>query len=147
VGKTPRLTLTYDEQEEFDIIGICSGLSDFRLAWNLNKSFSWQLEHALQPIEVPKRKGKEICQYTYYQFIGIEEVTNVYLVKNKQDSIPLLEDYPQLDYVLIIKNNLVLDLDELLSALRDHQQIIAAYRYASRDFSVSEYLHFEQSYE
>jgi hypothetical protein len=69
------------------------------------------------------------------------------LVKNKQLGKPLLEDLPQLDYVLIIKNNLVLDLDELVGLLRQHEQVIAAYRYDSSAFSISEYLQFEETYE
>ena len=77
----------------------------------------------------------------------MEDYTNLFLVKNKQLGKPLLEDLPQLDYVLIIKNNLVLDIDELVDLLRQHQQIIAAYRYDSSAFSISEYLQFEESYE
>jgi hypothetical protein len=79
--------------------------------------------------------------------LGLEDYTNLFLVKNKQLGKPLLEDLPQLDYVLIIKNNLVLDIDELVDLLRQHQQIIAAYRYDSSAFSISEYLQFEESYE
>jgi hypothetical protein len=59
----------------------------------------------------------------------------------------LLEDFPQLDYVLVIKDNFVFDVDELVDALRQHQQIIAAYRYPNTDFAVSEYLQFEEPYE
>jgi hypothetical protein len=77
----------------------------------------------------------------------LEDYTNLYLVKNKQLGKPLLEDLPQLDYVLIIKNNLVLDLDELVGLLRQHEQVIAAYRYDSSAFSISEYLQFEETYE
>jgi hypothetical protein len=79
--------------------------------------------------------------------LGYEDLTDLFLIKNKQLSKPLLEDFPQLDYVLVIKNNLVLDIDELLGLLRQHQQIIAAYRYESSAFSISEYLQFEEPYE
>jgi hypothetical protein len=86
-------------------------------------------------------------EFSFYQQLGLEDYTNLYLVKNKQLGKPLLEDLPQLDYVLIIKNNLVLDLDELVGLLRQHEQVIAAYRYDSSAFSISEYLQFEESYE
>jgi hypothetical protein len=79
--------------------------------------------------------------------LGVEDLTNIFLIKNKQASKPLLEDFPQLDYVLVIKDNFVFDVDELVDALRQHQQIIAAYRYPSKDFAVSEYLQFEEPYE
>ena len=145
--KGTKLLLLDDDQESFEIIGICSGLSDYRLAWNLNKSFAWQLAHSDQTLKIPQKKSNEPIEYSYYQHLGYEDLTDLYLIKNKQLSKPLLEDLPQLDYVLVIKNNLVLDIDELLSLLRQHQQIIAAYRYESSAFSISEYLQFEESYE
>jgi hypothetical protein len=98
-------------------------------------------------LKIPQKKSSESLEFSYYQYLGYEDLTDLYLIKNKQLSKPLLEDLPQLDYVLVIKNNLVLDIDELLSLLRQHQQIIAAYRYDSTAFSISEYLQFEEPYE
>lgn len=141
------MILLDDDQESFEIIGICSGLSDYRLAWNLNKSFSWQLAHSDHVLKIPQKKSNESNEFSYYQYLGYEDLTDLYLIKNKQQSKPLLEDLPQLDYILVVKNNLVLDIDELLNLLRQHQQIIAAYRYDSTAFSISEYLQFEESYE
>ncbi len=139
--------LLEDDQEPFDLIGICSGLSDYRLVWNLNKAFGWSFEHSDTTLKIPNKKSTTASEYSFYQQLGLEDYTNLFLVKNKQLGKPLLEDLPQLDYVLIIKNNLVLDIDELVDLLRQHQQIIAAYRYDSSAFSISEYLQFEESYE
>jgi hypothetical protein len=147
VKKSSKLLLFDDDFEAFDVIGICSGMNDYRIAWNLNKAFSWQLEHSDRVLEIPQKKSKEVLTFSYYKQLGFEEFTDLYLVKNKQLSRPLLEDYPQLDYILIIKNNLVFDVDELVQLLRQHQQIIAAYRYDSSAFSISEYLQFEEPYE
>ena len=145
--KGNKFLLLEEEPEAFEMIGICSGLSDYRLVWNLNKSFSWELANSDYSLKIPHRKTKETLEFHYYQQLGIEEVTNIFLIKNKQASKPLLEDLPQLDYLLIIKDNFVLDVEELVGALRQHQQIIAAYRYPSTDFAVSEYLQFEEPYE
>lgn len=145
--KGTKMILLDDDQESFEIIGICSGLSDYRLAWNLNKCFSWRLAHSDHVLKIPQKKSNESNEFSYYQYLGYEDLTDLYLIKNKQQSKPLLEDLPQLDYILVVKNNLVLDIDELLNLLRQHQQIIAAYRYDSTAFSISEYLQFEESYE
>lgn len=59
----------------------------------------------------------------------------------------MLEDYPQLDYLLVIKNNVSMDIDELIADLRKHQQIIAAYKYLTTDFTIAEFLQFDQSHE
>jgi hypothetical protein len=147
VKKGTKLMLLEDDQEPFDLIGICSGLSDYRLAWNLNKAFGWAFEHSDTTLKIPNKKSGTVLEFSFYQQLGLEDYTNLYLVKNKQLGKPLLEDLPQLDYVLIIKNNLALDLDELVDLLRQHEQLIAAYRYDSSAFSISEYLQFEESYE
>ena len=107
--KSSKLLLLDDDFEAFDVIGICSGMNDYRIAWNLNKAFSWQLEHSDRVLQIPQKKSKEVISFSYYQQLGFEEYTDLYLVKNKQFSRPLLEDYPQLDYILIIKNNLVFE--------------------------------------
>jgi len=147
VKRGTKLILLDEEQEPFDIIGICSGLSDYRLAWNLNKAFGWEFAHSDISIKIPIKKSNAVSEYNFYQYLGLEDYTNLYLVKNKQQAKPLLEDLPQLDYVLIIKNNLVLDTDELVDLLRQHHQIIAAYRYDSSTLNITEYLQFEESYE
>ena len=147
VKKGNKLLYLEDDKESFELVGICSGLNDYRLVWNLNKTFSWQLAHSDNILNIPHKKTKEPLEYQYYQQLGLEDLTNIFLIKNKQASKPLLEDYPQLDYILVIKDNFVFDVDELVDALRQHQQIIAAYRYSSADFAVSEYLQFEEPYE
>ncbi len=145
--RTPKFLLLEEDFEALDAIGICSSLSDYRMAWNLNKTFGWQLGHSSLNIRIPQKKSSEPIEYLYYEHLGWEDLTDMYLIKNKQTSKPMLEDYPQLDYLLVIKNNVSMDIDELIADLRKHQQIIAAYKYLTTDFTIAEFLQFDQSHE
>jgi hypothetical protein len=143
VKKNGRYILTLDESEHFDVIGLCSGLNDYRIAWLLNQKFFWKLEHCTTPLEIPTKKGGNSEVFDYYSFSDEEMGADLYVLKNKQNGRFLSSEYPQLDYLIVFKENQMAAIDAFVSDLRSMSQIIAAYKYKDSDFSVSAYLQFE----
>ncbi len=141
--KNGRYILTIDESEHFDVIGLCSGLNDYRVAWLLNQKFSWKLEHCISPLVIPTKKGANTEVFDYYSFSDEDMGALLYVLKNKQNGKVLCSEYPQLDYLIVFKENQMAEIDTIVNDLRSMSQIIAAYKYSDADFSVSEYLQFQ----
>lgn len=141
--KTSRFVLEEDEEEGFDIIGICTTLKEYKIAWLLNQVFDWTLQHSMEPIKIPSKKSIPEDPFDYYIHASTDESFLVYLLKNKQNGKNLSIEYPQLDYLLVVKENLTVEIDELLNKLRNQSQIMAAYKYDNTDFGVSDFLQFE----
>ena len=141
--KNGRYILTIDESEHFDVIGLCSGLNDYRVAWLLNQKFSWKLEHCISPLVIPTKKGANTDVFDYYSFSDEDMGALLYVLKNKQNGKVLCSEYPQLDYLIVFKENQMAEIDTIVNDLRSMSQIIAAYKYSYSDFSVSEYLQFQ----
>lgn len=145
--KIQKLKLDFEEEDSMDAIGISTSYSDFRLAWTLNHFFDWKFELCENPLLVPDRKTKEERSFHYHHYVDYTEKMQLFLIKNKQEGKPLFEDFLQFDFVLFFKNNLSIEIEQLLQLLRKLDPIIAAYRCSSNDFTVSSYLHFEGIYE
>ena len=141
--KNGRYILTIDESEHFDVIGLCSGLNDYRVAWLLNQKFSWKLEHCTSPLVIPTKKGANTEVFDYYSFSDEDMGALLYVLINKQNGKVLCSEYPQLDYLIVFKENQMAEIDTIVNDLRSMSQIIAAYKYSDADFSVSEYLQFQ----
>jgi hypothetical protein len=147
VKKVQKIRIDESEEELLEGIGISSSYSDYRLAWTLNDFFHWRLEFHETPLEIPLKKTKDVVKYHYYHFWDELEKMQLILIKNRQGGKPLLEDYPQFDFVLFFKNNFSLDLNQMLDLLRGLECIFAAYRCNKDDFSIASLLNFEYSYE
>lgn len=129
--------------ESFDIIGICTAQTDFRLAWQLNSKFEIKLQKAENSLEIPNKKSGNLELFDYYYFQHPEDLISYYLIKNKQNARYLLTEKQSVDYALILHENYVIDGRELVAKLRDTEGIIAAFYFKSSEFSNESYLIFD----
>lgn len=67
-----------------------------------------------------------------------ENLTQIFLLKNKQGNQILTADHSMMDFFLIIKNNFTVDTSNLLSQLRNTNGIVAAFKLESESFSFIE---------
>ena len=129
--------------ESFDIIGICTSQTDFRLAWQLNSKFDVKLQKAEKSLEIPNKKSGELELFDYYYFQHPEDLISYYLIKNKQNARYVLTEKQSIDYALILHENYVVDGLELVNDLRNTEGIIAAFYFKSNEFSNESYLIFD----
>ena len=131
--------LEIDEEIEFPILGISSALGDYRLAWELNTNLGLSFHKAVDCFSLPN-KNREMMSYEYYVHENEDDQSKYFLVKNKQNASVLFNQNEKLDFFLILRENYLIELEELMSELRKGNGIIAVFSFLSSDFEFSEYL-------
>jgi len=115
-----------EDDYSFDLIGLCSTHSDYRLSWNINQSLKIVLAKADDFVLFSKKDGES--SHSFYQFKDADEQIEFYLIKNISSNFkPLIPEKDQIDYFLVIKNNFSLDLNDILSSLRGNESILTAF--------------------
>ena len=118
--------LQLEDDYDFDLIGICSSHSDYRLSWGINKELNIKLSKAEEFSIQYKKEG--IHLYSFYEYYDEEEHIEYYLVKNVSNNYKkLIPEKEQIDFFLIIKNNLLHDVSDTLDQLRKIDSILTAF--------------------
>lgn len=141
--KIKKYLIKEEALESFDVIGICTSQSDFRLAWQLNSKFDIKLQKSGRTLEIPNKKSGDIELFDYYYFQHPEDLISYYLIKNKQNARYVLTEKQSIDYALVLQENHVIDGLELVDDLRNTEEIIAAFYFKSSEFSNESYLIFD----
>jgi hypothetical protein len=73
--------LFWEEDYDFDLIGICSSYTDYRLCWTINNALSIQLQKG-EDYALKNKKDGEFF-FSFYEYIDEETRTAFFLVKNQ----------------------------------------------------------------
>lgn len=118
--------LLFDEEYDFQLIGVCSSHSDYRLTWGINGSLGIQLTKSDDYSVIEKKDGEHL--HSFYEYYDEEAHVEYYLIKNLSNNFQrLVPEKDQVDYFLIIKNNFVLDINDILARLKDIESILTAF--------------------
>lgn len=118
--------LTWEDDFDFDLIGICSSNSDYRLCWGINKALSIQLTKAEDYSIKDKKWGENY--YSFYEFENEETFETYHLIKNQSFTFKkLIPEQDKIDYFLIIKNNYDTDINDLVTRLKQVESILTAF--------------------
>ena len=125
--------LVLEEDYDFDLIGICSSHSDYRLCWGINKDLKIDLCRGEDYYLRNKKDGE--YYFSFYEYIDEETFQEFYLIKNMSfDNYKrLIPEQDQIDYFLIVKNNYDLELDEFVSNLKRIDCILTAFQFKVGD--------------
>ncbi len=113
----------------FDMIGVLSHHTDYRLAWGINSAMRIGLEKKDEPFVVSGKKGDAIYSCSYYHFHDVTNRSDYFLLKNKANGKLLVPEKPTIDFFLFLCDNHHMVVEELLTQLRDIPSILAAYSY------------------
>lgn len=127
MARKKKHTLTFEQAYDFDMIGVCSHHSDYRLAWGINEIIGLHLTKCGEEYVVTNRKGEEVSSHSMYEFIDEENRLEYYLIKNKHNGRYLIPEKPSIDYFLFLNNNVAVELDELAISLKDVSSILGVY--------------------
>ncbi len=120
--------LLWIDDYDFDLIGICSSYSDYRLCWTINKALSIQLTKS-EDYPLKNKKDGEFF-FSFYEFIDEETNMEYFLVKNQSYNYKkLIPEQDKIDYFLIIKNNYNRDIDKLVTELKQLESILTAFNF------------------
>lgn len=118
--------LLWDDDYDFELIGICSPYTDYRLCWTINKALSILLQKGDDYALNNKKDGE--FYFSFYEYIDEETRTEFYLVKNQSYNYKkLIPEQDKIDYFLIIKNNYKLDIKQLVSDLKQIESVMTAF--------------------
>ena len=138
MGKTKKYILDIDYEVEFEVFGLSTPFADYRLAWALNEKLDFKFEKSNEQISIFDRKTKQMRVFQRFTYNDEENLTQIFLLKNKQGNQMLTADHSMMDFFLIIKNNFTVDTSNLLSQLRNTNGIVAAFKLESESFSFIE---------
>lgn len=116
-----------ENEIDFELIGICSHHSDYRLVWGINQELGSQFAKSDELFVVANKKGQELSAHSYYFWDDSENQVEFYLIRNKSEGKYLLPEKNQIDYFLFLRNNTVLDTGQILDRLKRINSVMAAY--------------------
>jgi hypothetical protein len=136
--KSKKHTLVFEQDYEFDMIGICTHHNDYRLAWGINELLSIQLTKADEDYVVVNKKGVRVSAHSLYEFKDEDCLTEYYLVKNKSQGKLLIPEKPGIDFFLFLFENHIIDPDELTHQLRDIPSILGTFIFNPEEIQSTE---------
>jgi len=121
--------LALEEDFDFDLIGICSSHSDYRLCWGINTNLKIDLCRGEDYYLRNKKDGE--YYFSFYEFIDEETHQEYYLIKNLSfDNYKrLIPEQDQIDYFMVIKNNYDINYSEFLDRLKQIDCILTAFQF------------------
>ena len=120
--------INFEDDYTFELIGICSNHSDYRLSWNINQCLKIALKKADDYILNSKKEGESA--HSFYAHIEDNDQLEVYLIKNTSFNFKLLiPEQDQIDYFLVLKNNFVEDVQSILTRLKENESIQTAFTF------------------
>ncbi len=99
-----KISLTFEEDYSFLLIGISCHAKDYRLCWELNKLLNFDLTRA-NDHEISNKK-KEKNSYSFYEYFDEEHYLEYYLIANRGNDAYLIPEQKTVDFFLMIKGNL-----------------------------------------
>lgn len=143
MSKQKRHVLSLETSVDFELIGICSHHSDYRLAWGINKILDLELTKSEEPFVIQSKKGTIVSQHSFHVFIDEVDHMEWYLIKNKSEGKFLIPEKNQIDYFLILRENVLHDPDELVERIRESNSVMAAYVFEAESIPSAELIIFE----
>lgn len=143
MSKQKRHVLSLETSVDFELIGICSHHSDYRLAWGINKILELELTKSDEPFVIQSKKGTIVSQHSFHVFIDEVDHMEWYLIKNKSEGKFLIPEKNQIDYFLILRENILHDLDDLVEQIRESNSVMAAYVFEAAAIPSAELIIFE----
>ena len=126
--KRKKHILTFVEEINFDLIGICSHHSDYRLVWNINQNIGLKLVK-VDSYQFVHKKESYPTEHSMYEFLDEKNKMSFHMIKNKHDGQFLIPEKPSIDYFLFLCDNNAIELDVLIKKLKTTNSILGVYQF------------------
>lgn len=142
MAKQKKYTLTFEQEFDFDMVGLCSHHSDYRLAWGINECLTIQLSRCEEDYIITNKKGETVSSHSMYEFADEENRLDYFLVKNKIHGNYLIPEKPSIDYFLFLCDNSAVDIEQLTKQLKEVKSILGVFPFDPEEIDSAEYLVF-----
>lgn len=113
-----KFTLEIEEDFDFRLIGIFSHTKDYRLCWEINKAFNFDL---LKGDNLTVQLRDNIQEHSFFSYHEEDELLEYYLISNRSEAGLLIPE-EKCDYFLLIKGhyreNTIIELRKQLNQLK-----------------------------
>jgi len=144
--KIKKHSIEFETDYDYEMIGICSHHSDYRIVWEINEQLEFQFFKNSELFKVWNSKSELQSEHSYYLFNDIENYTSFFLITNKQNNEFLIPEKKQIDYFIFILNNQIYPLQHIIDKLKNLNTIIAAYSFEPVEINSTKHLVFEQAF-
>lgn len=138
MAKKKKYTLELEPEYDFDLIGICSHHSDYRLAWGINEHLGLHLVKCDENFELMNKKGEVVSSHSMYSFQDEENRIDYYLIKNLNQGKYAVPENTSIDYFLFLCNNHAVDPMEVIGQLKEVNSILGAYSFEPEELDSAE---------
>ncbi len=129
MAKTKKHLLSLEPEFDYDMIGICSHHSDYRLAWGINNAFDLHLKKAEEDFQTDQNKKHKSTSHSFYDFVDEENMCEYFLIKNLSAGKYLVSEQPKIDYFFFVRGPVAIDTKEWIKKLNSVQSVLAAYAF------------------
>ncbi len=143
MSKQHKYNLFIETDYDYDMIGICSHHSDYRLVWGLNELLKMNLAKAEDYFVVAGKKGTGNSNHSYYFEQDEENMMEIYLIKNKSENKFLIPEKQQIDYFLFLRNNRTFSIKEWVEKIKSHPSVLTAFEFDPQEFASTEHILFD----
>jgi hypothetical protein len=133
MAKQHKYNLVVESETDYDLIGICSHHSDYRLVWGINELLKLKLVKSNEDFMVYSKKGGT-NSHSFYAQLDPEFEMDYYLIKNKCNGKFLIPEKQQIDYFLFLLNNQTVHVTEWIEKLKNHPSVLTAFQFDPLDF-------------
>ena len=127
MAKKKKHTLELDQEIDFDLIGICSHHSDYRLAWGINQCLELHLSKCDEDYCVTDRKGIVVSTHSMYEYLDEDNRLVYYLIKNKNQGKYLISEKTGIDYFFFLSDNWAIEISDIILDLKKVPSILGVY--------------------
>lgn len=143
MSKQHKYNLFIETDYDYDMIGICSHHSDYRLVWGLNELLKMNLAKAEDYFVVAGKKGTGNSNHSYYFEQDEENMMEIYLIKNKSENKFLIPEKQQIDYFLFLRNNRTFSIKDWVEKIKSHPSVLTAFEFDPQEFASTEHILFD----
>ena len=144
MAKSKKHNLSFEQNFDFEMIGICSHHNDYRLAWSINSELKFHLEVSQEPYiaDVKKNGIESRMEFSMYEYLDKENHLDYFLIKNKTLGKFLIPEKQNIDFFLFICEKEMIDVAELITKLRGVTSILAVFPFEAEEIDSAKKLVF-----
>ncbi|MFP5471122.1 MAG: IPExxxVDY family protein [Bacteroidia bacterium] len=107
---------------DFEVVGICCPLKDYKLSWLLNKMLGINLVQKTTDVELRSKQGQS--SHSVFTCRNDDEFVGFSLIKNRAEAL-LIPELPNADYFLKLEGEI--NLEQLIKKLNTMDDILAVF--------------------
>jgi len=96
--------LTFEDDFRFILIGISSHENDYRVCWSLNNTLGMSLKRS-ENLTIHNPRLRQNQEFSMYRYADQATLLHYHLISNRCDDGFLLEEMPNIDYILKISGD------------------------------------------